>query len=242
MTDDLYRKVRNRVERRLSKSPRLVTIHALLFTFFSVPVGLWSLRTHSGGSIHGVVYWTIFFWSIGLLIHASYLFLHSGAWRGAREKYIQEEVLDAGESYDLEGDELIDLHVHLADDIQMRSQVFSRLLLNALGNLVLWPGVLVTMMVVYGLEIIPPVNFSSAFNSVLTLALLGTLILGIALPVRELSKKKSKNHDDLRAIYGYKRKRHERHHLDDTEERVKIGDDGEFVELETETRMDSSLT
>ena len=67
MSASFYINVREQVEQHLNKSPRLAILHGLLFTAFSVPVGLWSVLTHP--TIDGVVYWTIFLWSIVLFGH-----------------------------------------------------------------------------------------------------------------------------------------------------------------------------
>lgn len=61
MTDVIYDKAKARVDRRLSKSPRWPVLHALLFTLFTVPLGLISLLLPPLGIMNGAIYWVIFF-------------------------------------------------------------------------------------------------------------------------------------------------------------------------------------
>ena len=207
MRDAYYLKIRSRVERRLSQRPRLATIHALLFTLICVPLGFWGIFTHPV-SINGVAYWVIFLWSIVLFGHVAYSYINSGAWARKREKHIQEEVLDAGETYDLDQQEMVDLHLLLRDDLQKRSQGYNWLMLNALGNVALWPGLLLVMLFLLRTNVISGYSFSLVFRAALLLALLGTATLGLLLPIREL-RRSQPNHgeQDLSAIYGYRRKR-----------------------------------
>lgn len=208
MNDFLYEKVSKRVERRLSKSPRLAIINAFLFTLFTAPVGLWSKFTHASGTIDGVVYWVIVLWSIGLFAHIASLYIRSGARRNPREKIIQEEVLDAGESYQLEPDEMIDLHLRLSTDIEIQSKSIKQLMTIGISNLLLWPGTLILATLLYNVaQIITEDRFGGFFNALLILSLIGSFVLGLMLPLRELRGKQSDHTHDLYAIYGYKRKR-----------------------------------
>lgn len=208
MNDFLYEKVNKRVERRLSKSPRLAIINAFLFTLFTVPVGLWSKFTHPSGTIDGVVYWVIVLWSIGLFAHTLSLYARSGARRTPRETIIQEEVLDAGETYQLEPDEMIDLHLRLSTAIETQSRPIKQLMTIGIGNLLLWPGTLILATLLYNIaQIINEDHFGGFFNALLVLSLIGSFVFGLMLPLQELRGKQPDRAHDLYAVYGYKRKR-----------------------------------
>lgn len=218
MNDYLYEKVSKRVERRLSTSATLVVLNTLLFSLFTVPVGLWSKFTHGSGTIDGRVYWVIVLWSIGLFMQTAFTYARSGARRKTREKIIQEEVLDAGDIYNLSPDEMIDLHLRQSSAVQIRTKPLHRVMQIAVGNVVLWPGVLIAAYILFNMtHIVSDAYFSLFFNTLLVLALIGSLVLGLMLPVRELWSKKEDVHDNLRAIYGYKRKRGETLELHDEE-------------------------
>jgi hypothetical protein len=201
--DAFYIKLRTRVESRLSKSPTLITIHALLFTVIGFLLGLWGLVSHPL-SIDGVAYWIIFIWSIILFGHTAYSYLNSGAWERKREARIQDEVLDAGETYDLDQDEMLTFHLQLSEDIQKRSQNFNPLFLNGLGNLALWPGLSILMFILFKTNMIQ----AASFRATLFLSVFGTLLLGFLLPVRRLWQRQPADSErHLRAVYGYGRKR-----------------------------------
>jgi len=234
MPVDVYNKILTRVERRLNTSPRLVILNALLFTIFSTIFGFQSVLTGThavNGTIDGVVYWAIFFWSVIVCGHASFAYLNSGAWRRAREKHVQEEILDAEDIFDLDTDDMIQLHLEISEDIQQRSQVFKRLLLSTLGYAAMWPGALMVMLI---LRWSP--DFTNLFHAVLLFSLTGTLLLGFTLPVRQLFKRSQKQVKSLSSIYGYKRKRKRvqaANSRNSSELLGKIGDDGEFVVNDT---------
>ncbi len=235
MEDAFYLKLRARVERHLSKSPKSAIIHALLFTIVTVPLGLWGVFSHPV-SVNGVIYWVIVLWSIVLFIHTRSLYLNSGASRGKREKYIEEEVLDAGETYDLDSDEMLALHLQLSDDIQKRSQNFKSPVLNALGNLILWPGMLVILLGLLAAGIITEYNFSSIFRPALVAAILGTFLLGFLLPVRQLWQNQMST-EDLRTTYSAKRKRKDLSELERAERLMEVGDDGEIILTDDDAKL-----
>lgn len=235
--DDIRDKVQQRVERHLARSPLFATLNALLFTLFTATFGFFSALTHPGGAIDGVIYWTIFFWSILVAIHSIIAFQQSGAWHRRRTRLIQDEVTDAGDTYQLTTDEMIELHLQTEEDIRKDASPFHMVLLNGVGNFALWPGGLVAMLIVQ--------RFSNQFGSGFTpldfrtglmVMLIGTLALGFLLPLRELllllpgSELQRHQHDKtatLRALYGYKRKRH----LSESEERLSdAAAEGDLIE------------
>lgn len=228
MTDAIYKKTKDRVERRLSKLSRWPIMHALLFTLFTVPLGLVSLLIPPVGSINGVVYWVVFFWSIALFLHIAYLFFQSGAWAQKRETYIKEELLDIGDSYDLIEAEYIALHLRISEEIEQQSQPFERLMINAFGNLLLWPGNLIAMLIVQRI-VMNNADFALIFSGSLFLAVLGTLFLGLLLPVRAINPSTHQQLNALHRIYGYKPKRHTETLPETLPEAEGISDDGELI-------------
>lgn len=235
--DAFYHKIRSRIERRFSKRPTLAILHALLFTVISVPLGLWGVISHPY-SIDGVIYWTIFLWSILLFLHVGYVYLHSGAWSRRRERHIQEEVLDVGELYDFDEAEMLDLHLRLREDLQQQSNVFHRLMLNATGNLALWPGMLVGMLAFQWITRFISFDsglFSIGFRGLLLLVLLGTFLLGFLIPVRQLWQIRGDTDEvNLRALYAYKRKRKM---MPETDEVQLVEDDEErYIRLSGDER------
>jgi hypothetical protein len=232
MLDNLNLKIRARVERRLSK-PRWVILNALLFTLFTVIIGTFSALTHPYGAMNGVVYFVIFFWTLVLLAHAGLTYWNSGARHGRREKLVQEEVLDAGETYDLSEEEMIDLHQRVSEDLRARSTTFNRLLLNAAGNVAAWPGMMLILLAIqqtinvsYGLSEIS--DYGAVVRVGMLLSLAGTFALGFLLPVRQLLGSRQSDHmNDLRAIYGGRERKTKR---EAAESRlVGIDDEGELI-------------
>lgn len=208
MTDPIYVKIRGRIERRLSGTPHLVTVNALLFTLFTVPFGMVSVLTRTEDNIDGVIYLVILGWSIILLVHTGATYLRSGAWHKTRETFIQQEILDEGDTYALTPEEMIAMHLQLSADLQRNTQPIQRLLRVAIGNVVLWPGFLLVSTIFFNnLEVVHNDNTTHFFTVLLQIALMGTLLLGFLIPVRELWQKTETQTDDLRTIYGYKRKR-----------------------------------
>jgi hypothetical protein len=145
-----------------------------------------------------------------------------------RERVIQEEVLDAGDSFDLSEDDMIALHTRLDDAIRDQSQAHVRLLANAFVNALLWPGILLLIpfsVVFLGLMNSGYVEVLGRFA--LMFAVLGTFLAAFALPFRSLRPAATDETDNLRAVYGYKRKRDESRQA--AAERLSIGDDGELI-------------
>ncbi len=232
MRDDLYIKTLKRVQRRLSGAPRLGTAHALLFTAFTVPAGLFTgFYFNRVGVIDFLAYASIVGWSLLLFVHAGYLYLHSGALKRRRERIVQEEVLDAGDSFDLSEDDMIALHTRLDETVRAHSQAHVRLLANAFVNVLLWPGIMVLIpFAVVFLGIMNSGYVEVIGRFVLMFAVLGTFLAAFALPFRSLRPSIRDETDNLRAVYGYKRKRDaasSRH--DEAAERLSIGDDGELI-------------
>ncbi len=223
MSDELYDRALNRVTRRLEKSPRLLTLHALLFTIFTVPAMIWDLGARAYG-VNGGLYWFIWFWSIALFAHATFRYLRSGAARGYRERVIQEEVLDAGELFSLSEDEMVMLHVQLSDEVQVEARPFRRLMLNAAGNLALWPGMLMIMLMFYrGI----PISGGDPFRTGLFVSILGTFLLGLILPVRQIFiRAPEEKHARLHTLYGQRRGQKRKNASSQV---MGIGDDGELV-------------
>jgi hypothetical protein len=229
MPDDLYAKILKHINYRLIHSSRSVTVLTLLFTLFTTIAGFLSIQTNPNGIMNGVIYWTIFIWSLVLFGSLSFMYSRSGARKQLRERYIQEEVLDFGDPYQLNQDEMIDLHLQLSHDIELQSRPFGRLLMIAAGNLLLWPGMLVFMLVIQHSTL----NFTEIFRDGLIFSLIGSLLLGFAIPLRQIFAKQidadvtQDVYNDLRGIYGYKRKRDSLKN-DVTAPRT-VGDDGELV-------------
>jgi hypothetical protein len=227
-TDELYDRARRRAERRLAGPPRLATLHAALFTLFTVPAGLFSVIMRGGNSIDGVIYWVVFFWSLVLALHAGMIFLRSGAWGPLREQVIEEEVKEIGTDHALDRESMMDLHVAVSDDIRRESGTFMRILFNAAGNVALWPGVLVALM---GLQYLFGVNVGLFFTTALLLALFGTLALGFILPLhllRDLSSGGQRR--DRRHIYArYETPKVKRDPSAESAQRLELAEDGELV-------------
>jgi hypothetical protein len=207
MPDHLYTKVRYRIERHLSGSPRRAIQHSLLFSLFTVSFGLLSLLTYLRGAANSFVYLGILFWSVLLFAHWGYLYWRSGAWKPRRERLIQEEILDAGDTYELSEDEMISLHLELSDEIASRSEVFERGLFNAAGNVFLWPGMLFVMVFFQQARIWMLQQSNDPYQIVLFVGMIGTLLLSFTLPVRALRSGGQSAYRDLRDVYGSKRKR-----------------------------------
>lgn len=229
MTGDLYQKALTRIKRRLSYAKRPMIIHALLFTLFTFIVGGYSKLTHPGGAIDGVVYWIIVGWSLLLFAHVAFAYLHSGAWGSRREKFIAEEVLDFGDILSLPPDEMIDLHMRLSTDVRLDAQPFYRLMVNAVGNVLLWPAMLILMTIIRW-TIFPTTDasmeLSNLFGNSLVLSIVGTLILSFILPVQHLIARPQRSaYDTLSAIYGYKRKREQFEGTDKKTNSINPGDD-----------------
>lgn len=222
MLDDLYFILRDRIEGRLTR-PRLLTLHALLFTLFAVVAGFTTSSLSGNGMMNGLVYWIIFFWTVILGAHTLYTFLRSGAWSGTRETAIPNEVLDAGSQNDLSQEEMIALHRQLSDDIRQRSGVFYRLAAISAGNLLLWPGILVALLIsqrVFG----DSEGLFSTFNiGAMWFSLLGSLVLGLLLPFRVLISPAPR--PALHTIYSRKRKRRSTTRLEAEFDRDEAGEE-----------------
>ncbi len=228
MLEDIYIKVHKRVSRRLSRLPYLAAINALLFTLFTVPAGFLSYFLSPYGSIDGVVYWTIVGWSFVLLAHVGYVYGHSAAREGLRERTVREEVFDAGDDLALSGDELMSLHRQLLEDVQTQPRLFRRLMFNALGNLLLWPGMLIAMVgLIRGTN--DGAGSMNLFIMGFFVSLLGTLGLGFTLPIKQLFRKQAAD-DDVRAFYGAKRKRKVKPSSDPAVSDSAMGSDDELVQ------------
>jgi uncharacterized membrane protein len=195
MSENLYPEIRERVERRLSK-PRIVTLHSVAFGAFALLSGVVSLNLLNSG-IASIYHFIIAVWSVILAAHVGLAYLRSGAWAGAREKALAEEVQAAGEIDDLSSDEMIDLHQRLSQDIKTDSQTFSALLLFGVGSAVLWAGILATAMIFGPVGSLTP----GELRFVLIFSMLGTLVLGLGLPYTQFMRNQGK-YKDLRALYG----------------------------------------
>ena len=234
MRDDLYVKVHRRIQRRLSGPPRLGTLHALAFTVFTVPMALFTgVFMRWDGVLDVMVFATIVGWSLLLFLHAGYSYLSSGARKRRRERVIQEEVLDAGDSFGLDEDAMIGLHTRLDDAVRAESQVHVRLAANALVNALLWPGLLVLIpFAVIFLRVMDSSYVDVLARFMVALSVLGTFLAAFALPFRALRPSAPSaldEKDNLRAVYGYKRKRALPSRHDEAAERLSIGDDGELI-------------
>ncbi len=214
MLTDIEDKVQARVERHLAQSPRFATLHGLLFTLSVMFFGLLNILFYSGSGFPGLLYLMLLVWSVPLALHTTFAFWQSGAWRGRRARLVRDEVLDAGETYDLSTDEMIDLHLRVDSAIRSQSQPFNRILLHGLGHVVLWPGSLagVLFLNIFGLG-----YWFASFPNVLALLMVGTLSLGLLLPLGQLRyllpggapvRDQYRRDAHLREMYTHKRKRH----------------------------------
>jgi hypothetical protein len=226
MSDNYYGRTFNHVTRRLHRSPRPLTIHALLFTMFAVSTMVWDMGALSYG-VNGGLYWLILLWSIGLFAHAAFTYLRSGLQTGYRERVIEEEVLDTGDMFGLSEDEMVTLHLQLSDEVQTEARPFRRLMWNAAGNLALWPGMFMLMMMVNQGSSMPLGN--DPFRTGIFVSVLGTFLLSLILPVRQIFiRVPQEKHARLHTIYGHRQK--QKHSPDQV---MEIGDDGElFLEPE----------
>ena len=238
-------KVQTRVERHLAQSPRFATLHGLFFTASVLLFGLLTILFSSGGGFPGLLYLMLVLWSVPLALHTTFAFWQSGAWRGRRSRLVRDEVLDAGETYDLSTDEMIDLHVRVDETIRKQAQPFNRVLLYGLGSLVLWPGSVagVLFLNIFGLG-----YWFGNFTNLLALLLMGSFVLGLLLPLGQLRyllpggapvRDQYRRDAHLREMYAHKRKRHlseaERRlsDWDETEEAVELD---QLVEIKRKTR------
>ncbi len=220
MLTDIEDKVQTRVERHLALSPRFATLHAVLFTLSGALFGLINLMYFSGSGFPSLLYILMVLWSIPLAMHSLFAFWQSGAWRGRRSRLVHQEVLDAGETYDLSTDEMIDLHLRVDEAIRKQSEPFARVLTNGLGNLLLWPGSIAGMLFVgfMGIgqwfdQLGPLLNI----QNMIMLLLMGTLGLALVLPLGQLRyllpggapiRDQYRRNANLRSMYAEKRKRH----------------------------------
>src|SRR5690606_5170137 len=105
MNDELARKIRSRVEYRLTKAPRYATLNALLFSLVAAFLGFFvigmpyfgfSFFADSGIFYDGSFYLLLFgviAWAGVTALYALALFVQSGAWGRRREQLIQREIL-----------------------------------------------------------------------------------------------------------------------------------------------------
>lgn len=246
MLTDIEDKVQARVERHLALSPRFATLHAVLFTLSGVLFGLMSLMYFSGSGFPGLLYIMMVLWSVPLAMHTTFAFWQSGAWRGRRSRLVHEEVLDAGETYSLSTDEMIELHLHVDEAVRKQSQPFTRVLLNGLGNLLLWPGAVAAVMV---LNVFFGAGYWFAdFSTVMAVLLMGTLSLAGLLPLGQLRyllpggapvQEQYRRSEHLRSMYADKRKRsvHEAaSRLSDVYEQDELDELDEMVEIKRKVR------
>jgi hypothetical protein len=224
MYDDLYETLRRRVQRRLSNLPRLATLNAILFSVFTVCVGISSMLSRPSGNMDGGVYWIIFLWSLILTGQTLLNYRRSASLTAYREHVIYEEILDVGDTVDLSAQEMSMLHGRLAYELTRESPAVNRLLSVVLGNLFLWPGMLIV-----GLFLrFSGVNLTFVLEQ---LPLVGTLLLSFAIPVQLLWRKSEQASTFQYSFEKQKRK-------NDAPRRLVIGDDGEIVPEVIETHQD----
>lgn len=218
MTDRVYLILRNRIERHLEK-PRTLVPHMALFTTYTVIAGTMSIITRPTANLDGVIYWSIFAWSVIVSMHTLYAYLRSGAWAATRDRLVQEEILEASEEFDLAADEMAELHNQLSADISQRSNIFNKLAAVGAGYFGLWPGTLILLFILQRL-ITSDANivFQSFIELWHPLTLLGTFLLSsLLIPWRELLPQ-PKSRDQLYDLYRSKHKRGERLALDEDAE------------------------
>lgn len=217
MTDDaLWGRLRRRLERRLSASPRPAALNALLFAWTAVPLALLSLLSSPYGVVDGRLYVGAFLWNVGVLLHALLLYRRSGGWDPYREQGVKEQVLDAAEDFDLSEDDLLALYRRLSDDLRQRAAPFARVLLTAAGSVLLWLGALLLA------ALLSPND--GAIGALLASSMVATVLLNSSLAFSVFRRRTPGGDDALRAIYGGSSRAKRKHSAD-----VGLSDDGELI-------------
>ena len=98
---------------------------------------------------------------------------------------------------------MVELHLQLSDDIRSEASLFRQAMTNALGNVLLWPGMLFITLIPFQREWAT----IELFRASLLISPLGTLLLAFLFPIREWLRSPVQKRDTLRAAYGSKRKR-----------------------------------
>jgi len=225
MLQEIRQKVYRRIARRILKWPVLLFIHAVAFTFGSSLLGLLNLIRSQPGAIDGVIYWTVFLWSIVFFAHAAYTYFNSGARLGTRQAITKEEVSDAADTYGLTEEQRIVLQYYLLEDVTAHSRIYRRLLHHAEFALALWPGMMVPALL---LQFSP--DFITTFNLCLLISWVGTFVLGVTLPFRQfMLPREGELQLEKKAKRGEKPKR-SLEELDLLSEiSIPLGDDGELL-------------
>jgi hypothetical protein len=243
MSDRAYLILQNRIERRLEKSRTLIP-HMALFTLYSVIFGTVSITMRPMGNMDGVIYWSIFAWSVLVSMHTLYTYMRSGAWTATRERLVYEEVLEAGDEFHLSSEEMIDLHERLSDSIRKRSSTFNKLAAVGAGYFLLWPGSLIFLLILKWLIVGDGLPEDSSTLTAISqiwqpLSLLGMLLLSMLLiPWRALLPQ-AKSRSDLYALYQGKSKRGAQ--LTIPEGESEIDEEGEILpEYEEKYRQNST--
>jgi hypothetical protein len=232
--DPTYTHLTRRIARRLHQSTLPLIINAVLFTLFTVIVGLSTTLNAATGTVVGAVYWLIFLWSVSLAVHSGYAFYRSGAWARRRERIIEQEVTDVAALTDFTADDLADLHLQLSAEFQESGRSFWLLVINGLGNLILWPGLLVMLLIGSNIGVLA---IETIFRPAILLAMLGTGALGL-LPLAALRQviqqrgdRPVDERDRLRDVYrtaGRAKRKHDTDYVD-LDRLVELGDDGELI-------------
>ncbi len=225
MLQEIRQKVYKRIARRILKSPRFLFVHAVAFTFGSSLLGILNLIRSQPGAVDGVIYWTVFLWSIVFFIHAAYTYFNSGARLGARQAITKEEIADAADTYGLTEEQRIVLQHYLLEDVTAHSRIYRRLLRHAEFALALWPGMMVATLFLRFSQ-----DFVTTFNLCLMISWVGTFLLGVTLPYRQfLFPQYAELNIEEKAKRGEKPKR-SLEELDMLHEiNIPLGDDGELL-------------
>jgi hypothetical protein len=214
MSDRAYLIIRNRIEHRLEK-PRSLIPHMVIFTSYTLAFGLiaYTADERLRGLVESTFYWAIFIGSLLVAFHTTYVYPRSGAWKKARDKAIQEEIVEASGEFSLVESEMVDLHQRLSDDIRERSKVFNKLAGIAAGYVFLWQGGFLLFLLLRASAI--AFEFYSAWRFAL---FFGTLFLTMTLIPWSKLMPQGNPDQNLHELYQGKSKRVSNVQLDDESE------------------------
>jgi hypothetical protein len=57
----------------------------------------------------GIIYWSIFAWSVLVTMHTLTAYLRSGAWVATRDRFIHEEMLEGSDKFHISTEEMVEM-------------------------------------------------------------------------------------------------------------------------------------
>lgn len=210
--DRTYIILGNRIEQRLEK-PRVLMQHMGLFAAYTVVFGGMSIISRPMGNMDGIFYWTIFAWSVLVGMHTLYAYMRSGAWTATREQFIQEEILEYANEFELSETEMVDMHQRLSENVEARAGIFRKLARIGSGYFIVWPG---SMLLLFILKLLITGPYgrpedNAVYNGLMQLwqplSLLGTFALSTLLIPWQRLFPPSNTQNDLLKVYQGKGKR-----------------------------------